>query len=76
MRSRTGVSNGPEILILQRRDMRTFCAKLTVIGQATTNVSNSKQLYFFPESERTGPPVGGRPHSTVQRARARRQVTV
>ncbi len=31
---------------------------------------------FFPESERTGPPVGGRPHSTEERARARRKVTV
>jgi hypothetical protein len=28
-------------------------------------MSVSSQVKFFPESERTGPPDGGRPHSTV-----------
>ncbi len=34
---RTGVSKGLEILILQWRDMRTFCVKLTVIGLVSYN---------------------------------------
>jgi hypothetical protein len=43
-----------------------------------------RTIQFFPESERTGPPVGGRPHSTVpdtpgargRRARAVREMTM
>jgi hypothetical protein len=31
--------------------------------------TNKQVMLFFPESERTGPPVGGRPHSPT-RARA------
>jgi hypothetical protein len=36
--------------------------------------ANCRLSVFFPESERTGPPVGGRPHSTGERQRARRKV--
>jgi hypothetical protein len=46
--------------------------------------SDSGRTLFFPESERTGPPVGGRPLSTVpdtpgaraRRARAVREMTI
>ena len=39
-----------------------------IIGSEIDNVTFQVSLVvvFFPESERTGPPVGGRPHSTAR----------
>ncbi len=60
-----------------------YCRPLDDPG-LTAPLSNLNRLRFFPESERTGPPVGGRPHSTVQdtpgargrRAQAVREMTM
>ena len=46
----------PQAVLLGSRDWDYSVQKL--------NAGEGPLAAFFPESERTGPPVGGRPHST------------